>query len=444
MLATLIVDTPRWSAHTSHRSVGLVLPSRCRPPLLPSFNMSSPSVTLTTIHSDVWSCMLPFCSFTDLIRLSHIHPYLSTLSQQRAWSECIRRSHLQPRLTATQQTIIVDKNWTSQHLIDYLLPALARVETHLLHSHTIPPLHLTLLLQALLTAEPSSIASSSSSSSSSSLSHHHSLAHTGSYPSMQSYFLHYHRHPSDPPLPSPTSLHSLSLPSVCLWLSNPFAVPAWVHRFAMRKRTADAQDEVKDVVAQMDGRVVWIGSVQLRPHAVYGGGDGEAGGGGGVEVAAMPFAFGYWMGTVEEPRDKHAAVCMSSSTIADCQQRIHDPTIDWSTLPILVYRIHASTLEHVSHASYQSLRLFLCLADVLRLALPVGGGGVGGVVDEVLGCVGGSGGEGEIVRGQTLLLQQRIRPGAEGQMEWERHLAIAPAADSGTSYSSRPRRRWVA
>ena len=398
--------------------------------------MASRSLTLTSIHADVWSCLLPFCSFTDLLRLSHIHPYLHTLSQQRTWSDCIRRYHLQPRFTAAQQSIVLDKGWSSQQLVDYLTPALARVETHLLHGHLIPPLHISLLLQALLTADLSSVSSSSSASSPSSaasLAPHHSLAHTASYPSMQSYFLHYHRHPSDGPLPSPTSLHSLSLPSVCLWLSNPFSIPSWVHRFSMRKRTAEAQDEVKDLVAQMDGRVVWIGSAQLRtaatvdvPHAA-------------AEAPAMPFAFGYWLGRVEEPRDKHVAVCMSSSSIDECQQRMHDPLVDWSTLPIIVYRIHASSIEHVSHASYQSLRLFASLADVLRLALTgvVLSTGVTAQVDEMLGEADGE----DVGHGQTLLLQQRVVVDA-GRLEWQ-HVTIAPSIDSSL-HSSWPRRRWVA
>ena len=399
------------------------------------------SLTFTDIHDDVWFCLLPFCSFTDLLRLSHIHPYLHSLSRQRTWSDCIRRCHLNHHLTATQRTIVADKAWSSQQLVEYLTPALARVETHLLHSHLIPPLHISLLIQALLTADFSSISSSSSSSSSPSgaacLSHHHSLAHTGSYPSMQSYFLHYHRHPSDGPLPSPTSLHSLHLPAVCLWLSNPFAVPSWVHRFSMRKRTADAQDEVKDLVAQMDGRVVWIGSAQLRTQ------EAEYDAPPAAEAPAMPFAFGYWLGRVEEPREKHRAVCVSTSSIEECQQRLHDPTIDWSTLPIVVYRIHASSIEHVSHASYQSLRLFPSLAAVLRVALcgVASAGSVGGVagVDEVLRDGGGGG---EVMHGQTLLLQQR-RPVDEQQLEWQ-HVTIAQNVDTGGMHSSRPRKRWVA
>ena len=393
-------------------------------------------VTLTDLHGDVWLCLLPFCSYTDLLRLSHIHPYLHSLSQQRMWSDCIRRSHLQPHLTATQQSLVADTGWSSQQLVDYLTPTLARVETHLLHNHSIPPLHLSLLLQALLADLCVASSSSSSSSAAACLAHHHSLAHTGSYPSMQSYFLHYHRHPSDGPLPSPTSLHSLGLPSVCLWLSNPYAVPSWVHRFSMRKRTAEAQDEVKDLVAQMDGRVVWIGSAQLRTQAMHATVAG-------ADIPAMPFAIGYWLGRVEEPREKHAVagVCMSTSSIDECQQRIADPSIDWSTLPVVVYRIHASSVEHVSHASYQSLRLFASLADVLRLALSAVSveAAVATRVDEVLGCDGGSGEKAG--QGQTLLLQQRWVVG-EGQLEWQ-HMTLAAGVDGGT-HGSRPRRRWVA
>ena len=420
-----------FSAHRRCVVIGVALYALTSPPL---FLCSMPSITLTGIPSDVWLCMLPFCSYTNLLHLSHIHRHLHSLSRQRTWSDSIRRSHLQPHLTATQQSIIADKGWSAQQLMEYVMPALARVETHLLHHHLIPPLHVTLLLQALLTADFSSVSSSSSSSSgAASLSHHHSLAHTGSYPNMQSYFLHYHRHPSDGPLSSPTSLHSLSLPSVCLWLSNPFAVPSWVHRFSMRKRTAEAQDEVRDLVAQMDGRVVWIGSAQLRTTAVHA---TQA----AADTPTMPFAFGYWLGRIEEPRERHVSVCMSSSSIDECQQRMHDPAIDWSTLPIVVYRIHASSVEHVSHASYQSLRLFPSLADVLRLALPAEAlsASTAALVDEALGE---RSGDDVGQHGQTLLLQQR-RPVEDGQLECK-HVTIASAAD-GLLHSSRPRRRWVA
>ena len=397
------------------------------------------TVTLTDIHGDVWLCLLPFCSYTDAIRLSHIHPYLFSLSQQRAWADCLRRSHIHPHLSASQHCAILAQGWSSRQLVDLLVPALARVETHLLHTHLIPPLHLSHLLQALLTADLSSALSASSSSSlgGSSLSTHHSLAHNGVYPSMQSFFLNWHRHPSEGPLSSPTSLHSLGLPSVCLWLCNPFSIPSWVHRFSMRKRTAEAQDELKDVVAQIDGRVVWIGSAQLRTQPA----DDNAQQAAAAE--ASPFALGYWMGRVEPAaHDKHGAVCVSSSSIDECQQRMHDPALDWATLPVVVFRVYASTLDHVCQASYQSMRLFPCLADVLRLALPARGAAalstdVLAQVDEVLGAASGS----EAGQCQTLLLQQR-RLGNEGQLEWQRNTVMPSVVEM--FHSSRPKQRWVA
>ena len=226
--------------------------------------------------------------------------------------------------------------WSSTQLVARLLPCLASVETHLLHHNPIPRLHLCLLLHSLLSSTLSS----------------EQLARFDQQPvwqlpsssrlwSVVRYFACTPQHD--------TSLYSLDLPHQ-MWLSSALHCQHWLDWWkaqliakqtaamdyaaswrrawqdtsrtsrwhaASAELNAAIEDACSTMVRQLEGRAVWFAGI--------------------VEANRGVCCIGYYFGTLDYSKYRGQRLATSQSTIDECRLRMADATIDWSTLPIVVY-----------------------------------------------------------------------------------------------------------
>ena len=228
--------------------------------------------------------------------------------------------------------------WSSIQLVARILPCLASVEIHLLHHHPIPRLHLCLLLHSLL----------SSSLSNAELARFDrqpvwQLPSASSLWSVVRYFACTPQHD--------TSLYSLDLPHQ-MWLSSalrsqPFLdwwkaqliakqnaamdyAASWRRAWQDTSRTgrwhaasaelsAAVEDACSTMVRQLEGRAVWFAGVMEANRGVC--------------------CVGYYFGTLDWSKYRGQRIAQSQSTVDECRQRMSDPALDWSTLPVLVYAL---------------------------------------------------------------------------------------------------------
>ena len=226
--------------------------------------------------------------------------------------------------------------WSSIQLVARLLPCLASVETNLLRHHAIPRLHLSLLLHSLL----------SSSLSNGELARFDAepvwqLPSSAALWSVVRYFACTPQHD--------TSLYSLDLPHQ-LWLHSALHSQHWLDWWKAQlvaKQTAatdfaadwrrawqdssrtgrwhaartelDAaiEEACTNMVRQLEGRAVWFAGVTDANRGVC--------------------CVGYLFASVEYSRYRGQRLAQSQSSVDECQRRMADPSVDWSTLPVVVY-----------------------------------------------------------------------------------------------------------
>ena len=238
--------------------------------------------------------------------------------------------------TATSNLRQSSPMWSSTQLVARLLPCLASVETRLLRSHRIPRLHLCLLLHSLLSSSLSNV----------------ELARFDCEPvwqlpsasalwSVVRYFACSPQHD--------TSLYSLDLPHQ-MWLSSALHCQHWLDWWkaqliakqtaatdyaaswrrawqdtnrtgrwhaASAELSAAIEDACSAMVWQLDGRAVWFAGVMEANRGVC--------------------CVGYYFGTIDWGKYRGQRLAQSQSSIDECQQRMSDASLDWSTLPVVVY-----------------------------------------------------------------------------------------------------------
>lgn len=314
-------------------------------------------------------CLAPHCTFAQLLLLSRTCHSLHSLFQRPSLCDVILTINCQltPQLqfhphtdqyhyddtddysqpTAGQsqkaeKTINLRQSipmWSSTQLVARLLPCLASVELQLLHGHPIPRLHLCLLLHSLL--------SSTLSNAQLARFDHHPVWQLPSATSLSLWST--VRYFACTPQYD-TSLYSLDLPHQ-MWLSSSALhcqhwldwwksqlivkhtaaidyAANWRHVWQDNSRTgrwhaASAElsaaivDACSELVRQLDGRAVWFAGVMEANRGVC--------------------CVGYYFGTLDWRRHRGSRLATSQSTVADCQLRMSDVSVDWSTLPVVVY-----------------------------------------------------------------------------------------------------------
>ena len=349
----------------------LPLASSCRCPL----NTSVPVMSLLgSGHSSsvLLQCLAPHLTFAQLLQLSRTCHSLHSLFARPSLCDVILTINCQltPQLRLDPSSVTDQNNntidsydsddyephyederveaealpslrqstplWSSTQLVARLLPCLACVESRLLHSHPIPRLHLCLLLHSLL---------------SSSLSNDE-LARFDGRPvwqlpsstalwSVVRYFACTPQHD--------TSLYSLDLPHQ-MWLSSGLRCQHWLDWWKAQliaKRTAAMdyaaswrrawqdtsrtgrwhaasaelnaaiEDACSDMVRQLEGRAVWFAGVMETNRGVC--------------------CVGYYFGELSYSQYCGQRLAKSQSTVDECQHRMADSSVDWSTLPVVVY-----------------------------------------------------------------------------------------------------------
>ena len=314
-----------------------------------------PIARLLHYSVDLHSHTLAYHSFTDLLTLlTTNHVLHCTFSNPRLRATVLL---LACRLLPSQRSALTE---LAEADVKALLVMLSGVERRLLNGRTIAPLHLSLLVQSLL----STSFSSASSSLAASLQSLVPTALSPTAPFLSRFF-------SPPPaaanaaattattptdsFPRCPSLDSLKQPHLSLWLRNPFESCGFLTEWAAQHKPqranasspAAALLHVSAIRDTLDGRIVWLGSWRDERHSLC--------------------CFGLYFGTVDRARDGQHRFDLRQlpmTSVEECQRRMSDPTVLWDELPVVSFDLAWST-DNVTADSMPSLLYFPSLTAFL-------------------------------------------------------------------------------
>ena len=291
---------------------------------------------LHAYNVDVYSHTLAYHSFTDLLTLlTTNHTLHSSLAHPRTRTAVL---HSACSTLPLQRTVLAE--WELAEVdVKALLVVLSCVERRLLGGRTIAPLHLSLLIQSLLSSAPSSFAasaqsfiSSALSTSSPFLSRFFSSTSTAAYPAAAATRV----ASSSVSLPSCPALQSLHQPHLSLWLRNPLHSSTFLTEWANQHKpqppndTATAADTTHLATLRdtLDSRIVWLGSWRDDRQSLS--------------------CFGLYFGTVDRVRDGQHRFDLRQlpyTSVAECQRRMSDASVVWDELPVVSFDLAWSTAD---------------------------------------------------------------------------------------------------